>query len=459
MSHRHLHAATAVGLCLLLACRSPEPDGIALLGATLIDGSGGPPIPASAIVVRRGHIESVGSRADFQLPERTAELDLTGRWIIPGLVDAHVHLVDPQAGVARWSMARYLAFGVTTVRDMHGPLRSALAVRRELDHGWRPGPRVYSAGAMLDGAPSTYPDAFTVRNAKDARRGVDRLVNAGADLVKVYTRVDRTLIGPVLAEARAFNLPVAGHLGLTDAVTAAREGLASLEHMSGIPEAALEDPSPLFAAHERSFLAGWTAFERAWVGLDSAALDSVAGVLASTNLVVVPTLVLHETLSRLDDPAGQSDTMLAAVPEEERRRWNAADIIERAGWTREDFTAFRRARAVQDRFLRTFQAKGGRIAVGTDAANQMLIPGYTVHRELELLVGAGLTPAEAISAASRNGASLLRVDSLGLIAPGKVADLVVLKQDPLADIRNTLAIQQVMSRGRMLSPDSVRAQW
>jgi Amidohydrolase family len=459
MSHRHLHAATAVGLCLLLACRSSEPDGFALLGATLIDGSGGPPIPASAIVVRRGRIESVGSRADFQLPERTAELDLTGRWIIPGLVDAHVHLVDPQAGVARWSMARYLAFGVTTVRDMHGPLRSALAVRRELDHGWRPGPRVYSAGAMLDGAPSTYPDAFTVRNAKDARRGVDRLVNAGADLVKVYTRVDRTLIGPVLAEARAFNLPVAGHLGLTDAVTAAREGLASLEHMSGIPEAALEDPSPLFAAHERSFLAGWTAFERAWVGLDSAALESVAGVLASTSLVVVPTLVLHETLSRLDDPAVQSDTMLAAVPEEERRRWNAADIIERAGWTREDFTAFRRARGVQDRFLRTFQAKGGRIAVGTDAANQMLIPGYTVHRELELLVGAGLTPAEAISAASRNGASLLRVDSLGLIAPGKVADLVVLKQDPLADIRNTLAIQQVMSRGRMLSPDSVRAQW
>jgi hypothetical protein len=459
MSHRHLHAATAVGLCLLLACRSREPDGIALLGATLIDGSGGPPIPASAIVIRRGHIESVGPRADFRLPERTAELDLTGRWIIPGLVDAHVHLVDPQAGVARWSLARYLAFGVTTVRDMHGPLRSALAVRRELDHGWRPGPRVYSAGAMLDGAPSTYPDAFTVRTAKDARRGVDRLVNAGADLVKVYTRVDRTLIGPVLVEARAFNLPVAGHLGLTDAVTAARDGLASLEHMSGIPEAALEDPSPLFAAHERSFLAGWTAFERAWVGVDSAALGRVAEVLASNNVVVVPTLVLHETLSRLDDPAVRSDTMLAAVPEEERRRWNAADIIERAGWTREDFTAFRRARVVQDRFLRTFQAKGGRIGVGTDAANQMLIPGYTVHRELELLVGAGLTPAEAISAATRNGASLLRVDSLGLIAPGKVADLVVLKQDPLADIRNTLAIQQVMSRGRMLSPDSVRAQW
>jgi imidazolonepropionase-like amidohydrolase len=459
MFHRQIHAATAVGLCLLLACRSREPDGIALLGATLIDGSGGPPIAASAVVIRRGHVESVGSRADFRLPERTRELDLTGRWIMPGLVDAHVHLVDPQTGVARWSMTRYLAWGVTTVRDMHGPLRSVLGVRREVDRGWRPGPRVYAAGAMLDGAPATYPDAIVARSAKDARRGVDRLVNAGADLVKVYTRVDRTLIGPLLDEARTFNLPVAGHLGLTDAVTAARRGLSSIEHLSGIPEAALADPSPLYAAHEHSFLAGWTAFEHAWTRLDSAGLARVAGVLAARNVIVVPTLILHETFSRLDDPALLADTMLAAVPEDERRRWNPADMIRRAGWDRTDFSAFRRARATQDRFLRIFQAKGGRIAVGTDAANQMLIPGYAVHRELELLVRAGLSPAEAISGASRNAAVLLRVDSLGLIAPGKVADLVVLGRDPLADIRNTLAIEQVISRGEMLSPDSLRARW
>lgn len=459
MSHRHFHAATAVWLCLLLACRSREPDGIALLGATLIDGSGGPPLAESAVVIRRGHIESVGSRADFRLPERTRELDLTGRWIIPGLVDAHVHLVDPQAGVARWSMARYLAWGVTTVRDVHGQLRSVLALRRELERGWRPGPRVYAAGAMVDGAPATYPDAITARSGKEARRAVDRLVNAGTDLVKVYTRVDRTLIGPVLDEARTFSLPVAGHLGLTDAVTAARHGLASLEHLSGIPEAALADPAPLYAAHEQSFFAGWTAFERAWTRLDSAALARVAGVLAARNVVVVPTLVLHETFSRLDDPAVLGDTMLGAVPDEERRRWNVPDMIARAGWTASDFTAFRRARPAQDRFLRIFQAKGGRIAVGTDAANQMLIPGYAAHRELELLVGAGLTPAEAISAGTRNGALLLRVDSLGLVAPGQVADLVILSRDPLEDIRHTRAIERVMSRGHMLSPDSIRAGW
>jgi len=459
MPHRNYLAATALGLCALLACRSREPDGVALVGATLIDGTGGPPLPESALVIRRGHIESVGTRGDFRLPPRTTEVDLTGRWIMPGLVDGHVHLVDPLAGVARWSMSRYLAWGVTTVRDLHGPLRSALALRREMDRGWRPGPRVYSAGAMIDGVPPTYPDAITARTAKDARRGVDRLVNAGADLVKVYTRVDKALLGAVLDEARTFNLGVAGHLGLTDAVTAARLGLGSLEHMSGIPEAASTDPSALFAAHRSSFFEGWTAFERAWAGFDSASLARVAGILAARNVIVVPTLVLHETFSRLDDPAVLSDTMLQVIPEEEQRRWNVTDMIARAGWTKDDFAAFRRSRAAQDLFLRIFNAKDGRIAVGTDAANQMLIPGYAVHREMELLVGAGLTPGEAISAATRNGALLLRVDSLGLIVPGNVADLVILERDPLADIRNTLSIDRVMIRGNMLEPDTIRARW
>ena len=114
---------------------------------------------------------------------------------------------------------------------------------------------------------------------------------------------------------------------------------------------------------------------------------------------------------------------------------------------------------MQDLFARAFATAGGRIATGTDAPNQLLVPGYSEHRELELLVGAGLSPREALRAATRNGAVLLGVDSLGLIAPGKVADLLVLTKDPLADIRNTRSIEAVMSRGRLLDVDSIRASW
>jgi imidazolonepropionase-like amidohydrolase len=445
-------AALMLALGPLTACRRSPPDGVALVGATLFDGSGGPVLPNAVVVVRRGRIESVGTRAGFTLPAKTREVDVTGRWIIPGLIDAHAH-VEP------WALPRYLAWGVTTVRDVHGALDSVLRLRDRVNLGAIAGPRMYSAGAMIDGLPTTYPDALGANSPRDARKAVDRLVNAGVDLIKVYTRMDPTLLRAVLDEARTFNLRVAGHLGLTDAVTAAKEGIGSIEHLSGVPEASMADASSLYAAHYRGFFPGWTAFERSWAGLDSAALARVAKELADRKVTLVPTLVLHETFSRLDDPAVLGDTMLRAVPELAQARWNVSDMVRRAGWTDQDYAAFRAGRPKQDLFLRLFAAAGGRIATGTDASNQLLIPGYSEHRELELLVGAGFSPRDALLAATRNGALLLGVDSLGILAPGKVADLVILTRDPLDDIRHTLAIDRVMSRGSLLSADSLRKAW
>jgi imidazolonepropionase-like amidohydrolase len=455
MLSRTLGSLAALALGLLVACVSHAPDGVALVGATLIDGSGGPPLPNAVVVVRGARIESVGSADGFTLPSRTNRVDVSGHWIIPGLIDGHVHLTDPQAGVLGWSIPRYLAWGVTTVRDAHGPLKRVLALRDELDRGAGLGPRVYAAGAMIDGSPPTYPDAIEVRTPAEARKAVDRLVSAGVNFLKLYTRVDRSLLVPIMDEVRTFNVRVSAHLGLVDARTAARVGVASIEHMSGIPEAVVADPSGLYAAHARSFFAGWTASERAWAGLDSAGLAAVAAELAERRVVVVPTLVLHETMSRLDDSTLLQDSMYLAVPEFERRRWNVPDIVARAGWSRRDFEVFREARLVQDRFLRDFFVRGGIIAAGTDAANQFMVPGYGLHREMELLANAGLTAGDALVTATRNGALLIGVDSIGVVAPGKVADLVILTRDPTADIRNTRAIERVMSRGKLYAPDSI----
>jgi imidazolonepropionase-like amidohydrolase len=437
----------------LAACSGSQPDGIALLGATLIDGSGGPPLRDAALVVRRGHVESIGTRAGFELPKKTTELDLTGRWIIPGLIDAHTHI----SPAATWAPTRFLAWGVTTVRDVHGSLDAILALRKQENTGTVPGPRIYAAGAMIDGLPTTYDDAIGVSSDREARKAVDRLVSAGVDFIKVYTHIDPTLLRAIIDEARTFNLSVTGHLGMTDAVTAANAGISCIEHMTGVPEAASPGRSALVAAHYRGFFPGWTASERSWADLDSSALSQVAQRLVEEKVSVVPTLVLHETLSRLNDPELLRDPALADVPDRARRAWDIPEMINRAGWSDADFTAFRRSRPVEDLFVRLFAAAGGRIAAGTDAPNQLLIPGYSEHRELELLVAAGLSPREALRAATRNAAVLLGVDSLGLIAPGKAADLVILQKDPLADIRNTRSIQAVMSRGRVYRPDSLRA--
>ncbi len=452
ISHR-LGLLLLAGL-LLPGCK-PAPDGLALVGATLIDGTGGPPLPDAAIVVRGGRIESVGSRAGFELPQRTSEVDVSGRWIIPGLIDAHTHV----APAATWARTRFVAWGVTTIRDVHGGLNAVIALRKHANLGTGDSPRMYIAGAMIDGLPTTYPDAIGVNSEKDARKAVDRLVSAGVDFIKIYTHIDVPLLRAILDEARTFNVSVTGHLGMVDAVTAAKAGISAIEHMTGVPEAASPQRSSLLAAHYRGFFPGWTASERSWAALDSASLTQVAARLAQEKITLIPTLVLHETLSRLNDPATLHDPALSDVPAGPRTEWDVPGLINRAGWTDADFAAFRRSRPQQDLFLRAFAAAGGRIAAGTDAVNQLLVPGYSLHREMELLVAAGLTPREALRAATRNGAVLLGVDSLGLIAPGKVADLIVLKRDPLVDIRNTRAIESVMTHGRMLDPDSLRATW
>lgn len=445
-----MHRLGLLLLVALAACTPRHKDRIALVGGNLISGAGDPVLRDAVIVVYQGKIETIAPREGFEIPKTATEVDVTGSWIIPGLIDGHVH-------TQRWALSRYVAAGVTTVRDVHGALDSILALREEVGLGGLVAPRIYSAGAMIDGAPATYSDATEVKTADQARRAVDRRAVLGVDFLKLYTHITPELLKPLMDEASNFNLKVTAHLGLTDALTAARMGVYSIEHLSGIPEAISKTPEKFYAEHRASFFRGWTYFEKSWAGLDSASLGRVAGTLAEARTTMIPTLVLHETFSRLDDPALLTGDDLKSVPDSEIKKWDVPGMIARAGWTGADFTAFRASRANQDLFLREFRAAGGHIVAGTDATNQMLVPGLSLHTELELLVGAGLTPSDALQTATLNSAQLLGADSIGILAPGKVADLVVLKANPLNDIRNTRTVQRVMVRGQLYSADSLRA--
>lgn len=433
---------------MVAACGKAEKDRLALVGGNIITGAGDPVQRDMVIVVHQGRIETVAPREGFDIPRSAEEVDVTGLFILPGLIDGHGH-------VERWALPHYLAAGVTSVRDVHGTTDSILAIREEVSLGGLVAPRVFSAGAMLDGAPPTYPDATVITNAKEARRAVDALAVVGVDYIKIYTRMTPELLKPLLDEASTFSLAVTAHLGLIDALTAARLGVKSIEHLSGVPEAASPNAEKFYAEHRASFFRGWNYFERSWASLDSAALTQVAVALAEQRVAMIPTLVLHETFSRLDDPVILTNSDLRTVPDSQIARWNVPELKARAGWTEADFAAFRASRPNQDLFLRAFRAAGGRIIAGTDASNQMLVPGWSLHTELELLVLAGLTPADAIATATYNTAQLLGADSLGLVAPGKLADLVLLKANPLTDIRNTRGVVHVMVRGQLYRADSL----
>lgn len=423
---------------------------IALEGATLIDGSGGEPKQDAVIIIRNGHIESVARVNEISIPRGAERVNLAGKTIIPGLIDAHAH-------VERWAVQRYVAWGVTSVRDLHGGTDEVVALKNATNLGSILGPRMFVAGAMIDGVPPTYPNATGVATPDQARRAVDQHAIAGVDYLKIYTKITPALLGPLMDEAVKLRLPVAAHLGKTDALTAARAGVVSIEHMAGVVQAATGNP--MYANAHSSFLSGWTTEEKGWAGLDSSTVARTARALAQTKVAIVPTLVVHDMLARLDNPILLSRPGMEDVPDNAESVRSVPSLLRRTGWRSGDFDAFRRSRRRQDQFVREFKRAGGPIAAGSDAANQLLIPGYSLHEEMSLLVAAGLTPLEAITAATRRGAQLLHADSLGLLTSGKVADLVVLNGNPSRNISATRNIAMVMIRGRFVRPDSLRATW
>jgi imidazolonepropionase-like amidohydrolase len=451
MTHPASRIRWALLLVALAGCGSAS-DVIALEGATLIDGSGGEPVRDALVIVKGRHVQVVARVNEIPVPRGARVVSLIGKTIIPGLIDSHAH-------VERWAAERYLAWGVTTVRDLGASSTdSAVAMKKDFDLGSVLGPRMLTSGAMIDGAPPTYSTATVVRTGAEVRHAVDLRAVAGADLVKIYTKCTADLLRPLLDEANTLRLPVAAHLGKIDALTAARAGVASLEHMAGVVATASGDPGRYARAHDQ-FLRGWTTEEMGWAGLDSGSVSRTARELAATHVAIVPTLVLHEMLSRLDNPTLLSRPGMEDVPATAASVRDVAGLLRRTGWRTAELQAFRRSRRRQDQFVREFKRAGGLVAAGSDAANQLLVPGFSLHEELSLLVAAGLTPIEAITAATRKGAELLRADSLGRVAPGKVADLVVLDGNPAADIGATRRITWVMLRGRIFYPDSLRRTW
>jgi hypothetical protein len=449
---RRRWAALCCGVLAAGACTSPGKGMIALEGATLIDGAGGPPKTDALILIKDGAIRAVAQVNEIKIPRGAQRISLIGKTIIPGLIDAHTT-------VERWALPRYLAWGVTTVRDMNSPGDTGYAIKKDLDLGSVAGPRMFTSGPPIDGMAATLPGASAVAGDEEARQAVDQRAVSGADYVTIYTKITPDLLRPIIDEAATLRLRVVARLGKIDALAAARAGVVSLEQLSGVVAAAASDPTPFFRANDIYF-AGLTMEEASWGALDSATVARVARALAATHVAIVPTLVAHDTYANLDDPALAQRPGMADVPADSSNRVRSvATLLQRGGWRAAELAAFRRGRARQDQFVREFKAAGGVILAGTDAPNPFLVPGASLHEELARLVAAGFTPIEAITAATRHTAQVLTADSIGMLAPGKMADLVVLNRSPAEDITATRDIAWVMVRGRLFRPDSLRAEW
>ncbi len=430
------------------AAVEPAPP-LAITNVTVIDTTGGPARPNMTVVVEGERITAVGDAAHAKVPKGARVIDGTGRYLIPGLWDMHIHTFfgDWVPGGREATLPLFIANGVTGVRDMGSDLDPILAARKDQAEGRLLGPRMVVSGPMLDGPKTQFPAAIAVVTAEDGRRAVDMLKERGVDFIKIQSYVTREGYFAAAEESKKQKLVFAGHV--PDAVRASEAsnaGQKSFEHLIGVFEGS--------STVEDDLMKGPKGPARFLDTYDAANEAALIRLLAKNGTWQCPTLYWERGQWLVDaiDPAKDPDAKYAPVSWREKS-WPkfTAGIIKDMDTdplpVREKFVEHELG------IVKRLQQAGVPFLAGTDTpAGVDVVPGFSLHQELQRFVAAGLTPMEALQTATINPAKFLaRTSDFGIVEKGKIADLVLLDANPLDDIRNTRKIAAVVANGRYFS--------
>lgn len=448
---------------------SPEP--LAVTGVTLIDGRGGSPRADTTVLVRDGRIEAVGAAAQVPVDGRVTVIDGRGRWLIPGLVDLHVHVNNCGAE----SLPLWLANGITTIRDIGGDIESQITWRSELADGTRTGPRLFTYGPMIDGAPSGFGMApaggferlwSEVAGPEEGIAEVDRLLAAGVDGLKLYQLLPLDTLRAMLRHVDG-RVPVTGHLTRARASDAVAAGINCLEHNFVtpfndvcLPEDRTSDgsgwqtPGFILKVHE-----GWSRAD-----LGAAHVRRFVETLASSGVFYDPTMTWGTAALALEEAEEEGGERYVSPTMRRRREMQAqrAQSAARAGGPPPtgDPALLLASAERQVEFVGRLIEAGVAVTAGTDTGALAGIPGFTLHRELRWLVRAGMSPKATVETATRRAAEALRrADDQGTIGAGQRADLLILDADPTTDIRNTRRIHRVVKDGHVYDPVDLLAEY
>ena len=426
---------------------------------SVVDVRDGTLTPNVTVVVRKGIVSAVAKVGFIDEGRGMQVVNASGKYLIPGLWDMHAHSAGGPA--APWDekviLPLYIANGITGIRDMGGDLEILKKRRSRILAGELLGPEMIFAGPFLNGGKA---QDFTipVNTPVEARQAVDDLQKRGVDFIKVLSIVPRDAYFAVAEESRKKGLPFAGHVPESVSASEASEaGQRSIEHAADVMlacsakeeelrrrhlEAIAKNDAPAYAAVDREILATY----------DAAKARALFAKFVKNNTWQVPTLVWWDTTSRLRD-VSSADPRLRFVPGWARKEWDPEKL--KLQTTAEDASAAAKAVTSYIELVREIHRAGVPILAGTDSPDPFVFPGYSLHQELEFLVKAGFTPAEALRAATLEPMEFLHRKDRGTVEKGKTADLVLLDADPLQDIRNTQKIAGVVLRGHYFSREDL----
>jgi imidazolonepropionase-like amidohydrolase len=451
-------------LSLLLAGCATSPAGLAITHVTVIDATAGARADQT-VVVAGDRIVSVGPSATATVPPRARVIDGGGKYLIPGLWDMHVHTGPPEQ-FAGW----YLANGVVGVRDMGGehdppvgnlslPIEQLRAFRERVRRHEARGPTMFLGGPMVDGDPPAWPNAVSVKTPADVPAALAKVKARGVDFIKVYGNLDHDTYLAIAAEAKRLGLDFAGHVPFKVSYEEASDaGQKSFEHLFGVWPSCSSIPD--LQEQVETWRNGTNraqrrpAFEKILDGLDDAVCAPTFAKLIANHSWQDPTLVQWSHLASAYDPANLTDPRLAQMPASVRKAWDVENPFYFKNGAMREIAP--RLFVAQVKILTAMHRAGVPILAGSDSGNPFVYPGYGLHEELALLVSAGLTPLQALEAATLSPARYFKLEQThGTIAGDKVADLVLLSANPLESIGNTRRIVAVMHDGEWLDRDQL----
>jgi hypothetical protein len=396
----------------------PPTRALTISHVNVVDVIDGRIVPDSTVTTSGRTIASVTAGRAPRVDARV--LDGQGKFLIPGLWDMHAHM---EMSGESW-LQLYTANGVTGIRDMGSDLEFILEMRESTASGGALGPRIFAAGPILDDAPGEWPFRVRVKTAEEGRAAVRRLKSRGVDLIKVHDHTPRDAFFAIADEARRQNLPLAGHrpkdVTLQEMIDA---GQRDLEHLDNLQ---LWKPCP-------------------GQGYQPGMCRELFDMLARRGVWQTPTLVALSELARVGTPASSiSADHLAYAPKSMKDLWAGNQSL----FATPDVVRAMKADAEVGAAVTADMARAG---VGILAGCDTMIAGFCVHDELEAMVRGGMTPLAALQTATINPARYFGVEqTLGSVATGKTADLVLLDANPLTDIKNVGRIRAVVVRGRLL---------
>ena len=401
---------------------------LAIVGGTLIDGTGAAPIPDAAVVIRNGRIVAAGSRSTLKIPKNAKVVDARGKTILPGLWDMHAHFEQVEWGPI------YLAAGVTTVRDCGNEFEFITAVRDAIARGQGLGPRLLLAG-VVDGTGKYTIGVERIDTPEQARMWTDRYHAAGFQQMKIYSSVKLEEVKVVADEAHRLGMTVTGHVpeGL-NAYQTIEAGQDQINHIGYVADI-MHAPFPA----DMSRLDRMKA--EANLDLDSPEAKKALAFLKEHHTVVDPTIALSEffTATTAKPPASFEPGINKIAPELAEQLTDVEPPSERSEIGEKVFEK-------EVAIVGALHRAGIPVVAGTDQT----VPGYSLHREMELYVQAGFTPMEAIQAATIVPARAMGIEKeSGTVEKGKRGDLILVNGNPLDDIRNARNVEDVVTNGMM----------